>query len=249
MNANAPTEQTPRTSGLPTDVRAGVRHWLIKGYAGVLFTAAILFIAAWRLDWVMGWVYVAIWFLWHTAMALILIPTDPELLAERAKAQKGSKTWDVVLLSFAGLAAIAQCIVAGLDVRHGWTSQVWPLFPLLLQIAAAVVAALGHALGIWAMASNAFFSQTVRIQDDRGHTVATGGPYRYVRHPGYAGEVVFNLVTPVLLGSLWTFIPSVLMVLAFVARTALEDRTLQEELDGYKEYAQRVRYRLLPSIW
>jgi protein-S-isoprenylcysteine O-methyltransferase Ste14 len=249
MSINTSQKQTTGTSSLPADVRAGVRHWLIKGYVGVLFTAAILFIPARRLDWVMGWVYIAIWFLWHTAMALILIPTNPELLAERAKAQKGSKTWDVVLLSFAGLTAMAQCIVAGFDARHGWTSQVWPQFPLLLQIVAAVVAALGNALGIWAMASNAFFSQTVRIQDDRGHTVATGGPYRYIRHPGYAGEVVFNLVTPVLLGSLWTFIPSVLMMLTFVVRTALEDRTLQEELDGYKAYAERVRYRLLPGIW
>ena len=101
----------------------------------------------------------------------------------------------------------------------------------------------------WSMASNAFFSTVVRIQDDRGHAVASGGPYRFVRHPGYVAAILFYLVTPLMLGSVWTFIPSVLMVLLFVVRTALEDRTLREELDGYWEYAQRVRYRLLPGVW
>ncbi|MFQ5875494.1 MAG: methyltransferase family protein, partial [Dehalococcoidia bacterium] len=99
------------------------------------------------------------------------------------------------------------------------------------------------------MASNAFFSMTVRIQEDRGHTVATGGPYRYVRHPGYVGTILFQIATPLMLGSVWAFIPCGLAALLIVVRTALEDRTLHEELDGYKEYAQRVRYRLLPGLW
>jgi len=247
MNTNTSVERPEMTP----DVSAGVRRWLIKGYVGVLFTAAMLFIPAWRLDWVMGWVYVALWLLWHSALALILIPTNPELLAERAKAQKGTKSWDLMLVSFAGLATIALGIVAGLDVRLGWTAQALPpgQISLALQIVAAAIAALGYALVVWAMAANAFFSETVRIQEDRGQTVATGGPYRYVRHPGYVGSVAFNLVTPIMLGSLWALIPGVLAALTFVIRTALEDRTLQQALPGYVEYAQRTRYRLVPGIW
>jgi protein-S-isoprenylcysteine O-methyltransferase Ste14 len=233
------------------ELSAAVRRWLIKGYVGVLFTAAMLFIPAWRLDWVMGWVYVALWLLWHSALALILIPTNPELLAERARPQKGSKSWDVKLLSFTGLATLALGILAGFDVRLGWTAQALSggQVSLLLQVAAAVIAALGYALSVWAMTANAFFSVTVRIQEDRGQTVATGGPYRVVRHPGYVGSVAFNLLSPIMLGSLWALIPGVLAALAFVIRTALEDRTLQQELPGYVEYAQRTRYRLVPGIW
>jgi len=245
------TDATMGRAEMTPEVSEAVRRWLIKGYVGVLFTAAMLFIPAWRLDWVMGWVYVALWLLWHSALALILIPTNPELLAERARAQKGSKSWDVMLISFAGLATMAQGILAGFDVRLGWTTQALSggQIPLLLQVVAAVIAALGYALVVWAMAANAFFSETVRIQEDRGQTVATGGPYRYVRHPGYVGSVVFNLVSPIMLGSLWALIPGVLAALAFVIRTALEDRTLQQELPGYVEYTQRTRHRLLPGIW
>jgi len=245
------TDATMGRAEMTPEVSEAVRRWLIKGYVGVLFTAAMLFIPAWRLDWVMGWVYVALWLLWHSALALILIPTNPELLAERARAQKGSKSWDVMLISFAGLATMAEGILAGFDVRLGWTTQALSggQIPLLLQVVAAVIAALGYALVVWAMAANAFFSETVRIQEDRGQTVATGGPYRYVRHPGYVGSVVFNLVSPIMLGSLWALIPGVLAALAFVIRTALEDRTLQQELPGYVEYTQRTRHRLLPGIW
>jgi protein-S-isoprenylcysteine O-methyltransferase Ste14 len=216
-----------------------------------LFTAAMLFIPAWRLDWVMGWVYVALWLLWHSALALILIPRNPELLAERARAQKGTKSWDWILLSLVGMATMAVGIVAGFDVRLGWTAQVMSggRVSLVLQIAAAAIAALGYALVVWAMEANAFFSETVRIQEDRAQTVATGGPYRIVRHPGYVGSVAFNLAAPIMLGSLWALIPGVLAALAFVVRTALEDRTLQQELAGYVQYTQRTRNRLVPGVW
>jgi protein-S-isoprenylcysteine O-methyltransferase Ste14 len=233
------------------DVAAGVRHWLIKGYAGVVITAVILFVPAGRWDWWNGWAYVALWLLWQTAMAVILIPTSPELLAERAKRQKGDKPWDAALISVYGVITLAYGIVAGLDVRFGWTAGADGInpIPLWLQIAGWVVTALGFALAVWSMRANAYFSTVVRIQDDRGHAVASGGPYRYVRHPGYSGQLLVNLGTPLLLGSLWTVILAVLAIALFVARTALEDKTLHEELPGYAEYAQRTPYRLLPGIW
>jgi protein-S-isoprenylcysteine O-methyltransferase Ste14 len=135
--------------------------------------------------------------------------------------------------------------VAGMDVRFGWTV---PL-PLALQLAAMGVAALGYALMTWALAVNAFFSKVVRIQEDRGQRVVTRGPYRLVRHPGYVGTIAFELATPIMLGSLWALIPGVLAASLTVVRTVLEDRTLQQELDGYQEYARHVPHRLLPGVW
>jgi protein-S-isoprenylcysteine O-methyltransferase Ste14 len=211
----------------------------------VVFVAATLFVPASTLNWTMGWALVGLYAVWVAATALILIPNTPELLIERATRKKGNKTWDTVLLSIVGLTTIAKHVLAGLDVRFGWTAQM----PLALQIAALVIAALGYALGTWAMAANAFFSKIVRIQDDRGHTVATSGPYQYVRHPGYVGTIAFELATPIMLGSLWALIPGGLAALLFVLRTAFEDRTLHEELDGYRDYAEQVRYRLLPGVW
>ncbi|MBC8448206.1 MAG: isoprenylcysteine carboxylmethyltransferase family protein [Chloroflexi bacterium] len=233
MNANA-------------DVRAGVRKYLIKGLVAKLVMALILFLSAGRLDWVMGWLLFGVYVTWDTVVALLLIPRSPGLIAERAAIQKGSKTWDIVLTTLAAsLLPLTTWLVAGLDVRFGWTAAL----PPALQIAALVVVVLGFALVTWAMASNEFFSTIVRIQDDRDHSVATGGPYRVVRHPGYVAAMMFGTATPLMLGSLWALIPAGLSALLYVVRTALEDKTLQDELGGYRQYAQRVRYRLLPGVW
>ena len=242
MNAGTSIEQPDRKS----DVTGGIKKYLVKSVVAKLIMAAILLISSGRLDWVMGWVLVAVYVTWDSVVALILIPESPELIAERAGLQEGSKRWDIVLASLvASLTPMATWIVAGLDVRFGWTAQI----SLALQIAALAIVVLGFVLVTWAMASNKFFSTIVRIQKDRGHTVATGGPYRYVRHPGYVGAIAFQLTTPIMLGSLWALIPGGLSAPLYVVRTALEDKTLQEELDGYKEYAARVRHRLLPGVW
>jgi protein-S-isoprenylcysteine O-methyltransferase Ste14 len=253
-SAGQPTEaesvKTNTGTAMSPDVRAGVRRWVIKAVSGVVSVALFLFIPAGRLDWVMGWALVGLWALWQAAVGLLLIPRNPELLAERAAGpRKGDKSWDTVLLSIAGVLTMAQYIVAGLDVRFGWTPRVWPQLPLALQIGALVVSALGYALATWAMVANAFFTKVVRLQTERGHAVATGGPYRYVRHPSYVGEIAFSLAAAIVLGSLWALIPGVLLAALFVVRTALEDRMLQQELEGYRAYAARVRYRLLPGVW
>ncbi len=234
------------TTSTEDDVGRGVTRWLIREIIGTLFTAAILFGFSGHLDWVMGWVLVGVYAVWIGALAVILIPTNPELLAERTRPQKGTKKWDMVLLSIIGVVELTKYIVAGLDVRWGWSPQI----PLTLQLAGVVVAMLGYdVLLVWSMVANAFFSQTVRIQKDRGQTVVTGGPYRYVRHPGYVGSLLFQVATPLILGSVWAFIPSGLVACLTIVRTALEDRTLREELDGYKDYVAQVRYRLLPGVW
>jgi protein-S-isoprenylcysteine O-methyltransferase Ste14 len=120
---------------------------------------------------------------------------------------------------------------------------------VVIHVAALVVTILAQAMFIWAMASNRFFAKTVRIQEERAHAVASSGPYRFVRHPGYAANIVTMFAVSLLLGSLWTLIPAALSALAFIVRTALEDNTLQRELDGYVGYARQVRYRLVPGIW
>jgi len=108
---------------------------------------------------------------------------------------------------------------------------------------------LAAALIAWAMRSNRFFSSVVRIQKDRGHTVVTAGPYGFIRHPGYTGIAAFTLATPLILNSRWAFVPAIATAAMSVLRTLLEDRTLHNELDGYADYARRVKYRLVPAIW
>ena len=121
--------------------------------------------------------------------------------------------------------------------------------PIGWQLAALALILAGYAFGTWVLLENRFFSGMVRIQRDRGHQVVSSGPYAWMRHPGYAGAIRTYLATPILLKALWAYVPVALLTAALVARTGLEDRWLQEQLEGYAEYAQRVRYRLLPGIW
>ena len=245
-----PDREMPKNSsvangGPVSETKRGVTRWLIREVIGVVFVALTLFIPAGRLDWPMGWALVVIYAAWVTAQAVLLIPRCPELLAERAKRRQDFARWDTAVLGLIGVLLLVKYIVAGLDHRFGWTPQM----PAGLQIAAMVVAALGYALLTWAMVSNAFFSLGYRIQGERGHRVASGGPYRYVRHPGYSGSVAFELATPIMLGSLWALVPGVLAAVLLVVRTVLEDRELQADLEGYDEYARQVRYRLIPGVW
>lgn len=123
------------------------------------------------------------------------------------------------------------------------------LLALVVLVPAFVPAVAGYALTAWAMVENRFFSGTVRIQTDRGHTVISSGPYRLVRHPGYAGSVLATVCVPVILGSWWTFVPAGVAIASLVARTGLEDRMLRSELEGYAAFAERTRWRLIPGVW
>jgi protein-S-isoprenylcysteine O-methyltransferase Ste14 len=204
--------------------------------------AALLFASSGRLGWVWAWAYLGVGL---AILVVNVIVMPAELIAERGQPRENVKRWDQVLSTVAGLPTLALPIVAGLDERFAWS----PPLGLAVHLLGLAVYVLGQGLFSWAMASNKYFSTLVRIQMDRGQTVATGGPYRYVRHPGYTGYSVFSLGTSLALGSLWALIPAGLTACLLVVRTALEDRTLQEELAGYREYARRVRYRLLPGIW
>ncbi len=209
---------------------------------------AVLFIAAGRIDWWEAWAYVGMSLVMLLGSRAALLIKYPDLAQERAAAggREGVKGWDRVLLPIVAIyGPVVSWIVAGLDDRFGWS----PDLPDAIQLAALAVIALGSLIGVWAMLTNRFFSSHVRIQVDRGHTVVDTGPYRYVRHPGYAGGLLSWLAGPVFFSSYWVILPTVVVILANLLRTALEDRTLQAELPGYREYAQEVRYRLIPGVW
>ncbi len=241
MNGNASVQQ--RNAG--SDTRPGILKRAAQIGIQLLVMAGILFLSSGRLDWWMAWVYLAVFAIGVTINAAFLMRISPELIAERARGWTNSKRWDKALGTLWGILSFVALLIAGLNVRFGWPPQL----PLQLQWVAVVFVGLGSAVASWALISNAFFAGTVRIQEERGHTTVSEGPYRFVRHPGYAGWMLSGIALALMLGSLWALIPAVLAAIALVVRTALEDRTLQEELDGYSDYAQRVRYRLVPGVW
>lgn len=231
-------EELPRQSSLL--LKALVRLVLF-----LILMAAILFIASGRLDWSMAWVLLGALFICVALNLTVLVTRNPELLAVRLQLESGARQWDKVLSALLASLFVAALVVAGMDDRRHWS----PPLPGSLHLAAVVLLVAGDLLLLWAMAVNRFFSKIVRIQRERGHRVVSAGPYRFVRHPGYVGWILMSAALPVILGSLWALVPVGLAVAGMVVRTALEDRMLRADLEGYEEYAGGVRYRLLPGIW
>lgn len=232
------TTIAPKTSELLT--------WGIKTVAMLVVYGLLLFLIAGRLDWQGGWRFILLGAATQALSAVLLLPRHADLIAERAKMQANTKSWDRVLAPLVAIAGpLAWVITAALDARLYWSSpiSVW------LWIPALAVGLAASAFTLWAMVNNRFFAATVRIQDDRGQTVVNSGPYRIVRHPGYLGSLVFDLVAPLILGSWWAYIPVAITMALIILRTALEDRTLQAELPGYAQFARETRFRLLPGIW
>jgi protein-S-isoprenylcysteine O-methyltransferase Ste14 len=230
---------------MSAEMKTGILKRAVQVFVMLGVQAVILFLSAGRLDWVWAWVFLGLYLLGVLVNAYLMLRLNPENIAERAKGA-GIRRWDAL---FGGLYIVMYILiepaVAGLDFRYNWTSSL----VLGFHLAGAVIYALGFALLIWSMAANAYFATIVRIQEERGHTVCDTGPYRYVRHPGYVGGIIQALAVPFVLGSLWALIPGAVAVLGMVLRTTMEDRTLQVELDGYREYTRRTRYRLLPGVW
>ncbi len=228
------------------DVTRGALKRFLQIGISLLVQAATLLISSGRLEWTMAWIFIGLNVVLISINALIFLPNPKlrELAAERSRITF-AKSWDKAIGVSLLVTTEATLITTGLDKRYGWSPQL----PPAIRLVTLAIYTLGYALFTWAMISNIFFSGIVRIQDDRGHTVATAGPYRYVRHPGYVGYITMSLSTPLSLGSLWALIPAGLTTCVMATRTILEDRTLQDELKGYKEYAEEVPYRLLPWIW
>ncbi len=197
--------------------------------------------------WWEAWAYVVVSIVGFVLSRWLAARRHPDLLVERAQfmEHEDAKRWDRLLAPLVALGSVVILVVAGLDVRYGWS----PSFGLSSRLAGLAVVIAGYVLGSYALLENRFFSGMVRIQHDRGHRVVSGGPYRWVRHPGYAGAIATYLAMPPLLSSLWAWLPAVALVAILVVRTRLEDATLRAELEGYEAYAGRVRYRLVPGVW
>ena len=233
-----PTEQ----DNSKLDTRKNILKRLIQVTISVILIAILLLVSAGKTDWIYAWVYII------SSLLVIIINAcifPPELISERGRTKENVEKWDKLVSGLLTLPWFALYIVSGLDIRFGLSLELatW------IHISGLVIYLLGNALVSWAMISNIYFSTAVRIQYDRGHHVSIGGPYRFIRHPGYLGMIIYLLATPLALGSILALIPASLTVILFIIRTALEDNTLKNKLEGYKEYAKRVKYRLIPGIW
>jgi protein-S-isoprenylcysteine O-methyltransferase Ste14 len=226
---------------------ASPKYW-VGSIIAYLFIPLVLLISGWDLGWWQGWFYSALIVVAGIGPRMWAEKRHPGLMAERGKFGKTQdvKSWDKVLAPLMAVSiSFPLFIVAGLDHRFGWS----PVFPTWLNILGFILIVLGYTLAGWALAENRFFSTVVRIQTDRGHMVCDSGPYRIVRHPGYAGNILALPGIMLALDSIWTIIPVIVALIIAVIRTALEDKTLQEELPGYRDYARRVRYRLIPGVF
>ncbi len=205
--------------------------------------ALCLFVPAGALAWPMAWGVIVVYGLFAAA-GLLLLPAD--LLAERSRLPADSRPADILIAGMALLLLIpATVIVSAFDHRWHWS----PPVPGGVRVASLALFALGYAVSMWAAWSNPFFSAVVRIQRERGHRVVSSGPYALVRHPGYAGPVVAHLGLPVALGSLWGLVPALLGCACLMVRIVFEERVLRAELPGYRDYAERVRWRVVPRVW
>jgi len=227
--------------------RASPRQWI--GVVVVYFSIPlVLLVCGGDFGWWQAWVYSLLIVAAGIGGRIWAERRHPGLLAERQNVQKvqSTKAWDKLLAPLMALSlSFPLVIVAGLDHRYGWS----PAFPPWLNVLGIILIALGYAFASWALIENRFFFTTLHIEADRGHLVCDSGPYRIVRHPGYAGNIPPLLGIVLALGSVWTLVPAAVALIISVIRTALEDQSLQEELPGYRDYAQRVHYRLVPGIY
>ncbi|HJL18618.1 MAG TPA: isoprenylcysteine carboxylmethyltransferase family protein [Sandaracinaceae bacterium LLY-WYZ-13_1] len=236
MNDRADPRDEPLTA-------AGKRY-VVRDHVSVVLVLGLALGAAQTLGWYNAWLYAAVMLAVKAGSAAILVRADPAVLDARGTKHAMSTRERLFFLAYVP-SALAMPFVAGLEAgRPGWSHH------STAELAVGLTLAIGGASFIvWALAHNAFFEPTVRLQRDRDHRVCTTGPYRLVRHPGYAGAVVGLFGVPLILGSRWAFVPAAIATVAFVVRTHYEDRMLRAELDGYEGYAGRSRYRLVPFVW
>jgi len=224
--------------------RLGIRL-ILKSVLFFVIFIAVTFILAGRIDYWSGWIFngLGIFFL---ILTYILLLDNKDLMKERLKPGKGMKKWDKIYYAASTPIFFIMFIVSVLDAgRFNWGPQV----PLGVVILGILLYSIGQMIVLWAKRTNKFFSSVVRIQSDRGQKVCKDGPYRFVRHPGYVGGILFSIATPIVLGSFLGLAPLPMIIILVFIRTYLEDKTLQKELPGYLDYMKEVRYRLLPGIW
>jgi len=228
--------------------RMAVSGWLVVVVA-YLLVPLIALGASGEPGWWQVWVFSLVVFVAGVGGRVWADRRHPGLQADRMKFGRGQQVqrWDRVLSPVMGVVVLYLPVIVGvLDHRFGWTAP----FPVWVNVGGLLLCSAGYAFTVWALVENRFFASVVRIQTERGHEVCDSGPYRFVRHPGYAGNLLAAMVgLPLALDSVWAFAASGVALVVTVLRTALEDRVLADELPGYGEYATRVPYRLLPGLW
>jgi protein-S-isoprenylcysteine O-methyltransferase Ste14 len=222
------------------------RRLITSTVSSLLIFILCLFLPAGTWAWFRGWLFLVVLVAASVLVTLYLRRVNPDVIAGRINRHERPRRWDLILGLFLILPTmLAIPILAALDDgRYHWSHLPW--WGCVLGYILLITGMVGLT---WAQSVNRFFEPSVRIQTDRGHRVIDTGPYAIIRHPGYAFGYLFFLGIPLALGSLWALIPAILTGLLLVVRTVWEDRTLREELPGYREYAQRVRYRLVPGVW
>ncbi len=228
-----------------SSINAKVRRrlWIGLPFYPLLFLLLARFVGFG--EWPGGWLFLGYSFVSSYSAFFFLVAKNPEVISARAARHQGTKGWDKVLLAFFAVILLAHLAVAVLDggvFRWSRMASWWAAPGFVLVVS-------GHCLSVWAAGVNKFFEPTVRIQEDRNHEVVTDGPYRYVRHPGYSGVILWCLGSPFILGSWACFVTGSLAAALLVTRTVLEDGTLQLELAGYSSYCEKVPSRLLPGLW
>jgi protein-S-isoprenylcysteine O-methyltransferase Ste14 len=222
----------------------GKARAIAASYVGVVAYASLVFVGAWKLAYWQGMVYVLLGVV-GTTISQLLVPSGSDLAASRSREAGQGQDWDKRLLGTYFLVNILTLLIAGMDSgRFGWSGRV----PVAAIIAGVVVMVAGQIVFAVAKRENAFFSSTVRIQDERGHEVCQTGVYRFVRHPGYLGMLLSLLASPLVLASYWAFIPALLGAAVLVVRTVVEDRFLEAQLPGYADYQTKTRWRLVPGV-
>lgn len=223
----------------------GKTRAIVASYVGVLLYASLVFVGAWKITYRAGLLYVVLALI-GTTLNHLLVPAGSTLTADRAREARTGQGWDRRLLGLYFLVNVVTFLTAGMDSgRFGWTGD---LPPGVTVVGAALMLS-GQLIFALAKRQNAFFSSTVRIQAERGHSVCDAGPYRFVRHPGYLGMLMSLLAFPLVMSSLWAFVPAGVAVIVLARRAALEDRFLVGELPGYQDYARRTRWRLVPGLF
>jgi protein-S-isoprenylcysteine O-methyltransferase Ste14 len=221
------------------------RRLVLSLWLTLLIFLLCLFVPAGTLAWFRGWLFFFVMVGTMIPVFLYLRRVNPDVITARINRHKGTKRWDLILMGIFYPSLIAVLILAALDDgRFHWFHVPWWVCGIGYVLLIAGIAGL-----TWAESVNKFFERTVRIQTDRGHKVIDTGPYAIVRHPGYVSGCLFVIGMSLSLGSVWALIPAILSCVVLIVRTILEDRTLREELAGYEEYAQRVRFRLVPGVW
>jgi protein-S-isoprenylcysteine O-methyltransferase Ste14 len=207
--------------------------------------ALLWFGLAGRLTWLQGWAFLVTFIAYSGVLAWRLSKLNPELLRERNQPASIAEPWDRIVMGLYSVALLTLLLVAALDGgRYGWSSV-----PLGVQLTGWFLLIVAGMIVWHVMMTNAYLSSWARLQGDRGQVVIQEGAYRCIRHPMYLGIIVAFLGIPLALSSWWGAIPSMVIAGLFVYRTYREDLMLIHGLPGYTEYAERVRFRLLPGVW